>query len=83
MQQIVENLQSHIDWIGIKRTAVTEDTASQAAPVRMLDYACGSGVASRVRMTFPVELRTGQFKADHDDLGSLSICLGSTRHRCL
>lgn len=52
MRQIVENLHSHMDWIGIKTTA-TESTTSQNAPVRMLDYACGSGIASRVPKHFP------------------------------
>lgn len=56
MQQISENLQSHIDWIGVKRTTVTEGTASQDAPVRMLDYACGNGMASRVLKHFSVQL---------------------------
>ena len=53
MRQIVENLQSHIDWIGIKRKSGTGGTPSQDASVRMLDYACGSGVASRVHKHFP------------------------------
>lgn len=55
MRQIVENLQSHFDWIGIKQTTATESTESttgQGAPVRMLDYACGSGMASRVHKHF-------------------------------
>lgn len=53
MQQIVENLQSHVDWIGIKRKIGTGGTPSQDALVRMLDYACGFGVASRVHKHFP------------------------------
>lgn len=58
MRQIVENLQSHIDWIGIKRKTGTGGTPSEDAPVRMLDYACGSGVASRVHKHFPRLART-------------------------
>ncbi|MCJ1462508.1 hypothetical protein MMC07_001110 [Pseudocyphellaria aurata] len=53
LRQVFENLQSHIDWIGIKQTTATKGTLSQETPVRMLDYACGSGIASRVRKRFP------------------------------
>lgn len=56
MQQVSENLQSHIDWIGIKRTTATKGMASHDAPVRMLDYACGNGMASRVLSHFPIQL---------------------------
>ena len=60
MRQIAENLQSHIDWIGIRRTTATGGMASQDTPVKMLDYACGSGIASRVRNHVPRPARARQ-----------------------
>jgi hypothetical protein len=41
--QITEYIKSHIDWIGIAAAA------SATAPVTLLDYACGTGLASTVR----------------------------------
>lgn len=57
MRQIAENLQSHIDWIGIRRTTATGGMASQDTPVKMLDYACGSGIASRALFPYVSEIR--------------------------
>ena len=39
--QIAEYIKSHIDWIGITPGSAT-------APVTLLDYACGNGLASTV-----------------------------------
>lgn len=39
--QITTYIQTHVEWIGV-------DPSKPVAPVRMLDYACGNGVASRV-----------------------------------
>jgi len=40
--QITEYIKSHIDWIGIAPATAT-------APITLLDYACGNGLASTVR----------------------------------
>ncbi|KAF4625387.1 hypothetical protein G7Y89_g12780 [Cudoniella acicularis] len=44
-RQITEYTQSHVEWIGVT-------PAIPSAPVRMLDYACGSGVASLALLPF-------------------------------
>ena len=41
-KQVTKELQSKVDWIGIPQQ-------SEGKAVRMLDYACGSGLVSAVR----------------------------------
>ena len=47
LNQINEELRAHLDWIGVPWV----ENRSSERQVRMLDYACGPGVASRVRET--------------------------------
>src|SRR5262245_14610105 len=52
-RQITEHLQANIRWIGVGDDIGTLNTEETDAPVRkMLDYACGNGVASRVCRKF-------------------------------
>ncbi|KFY32268.1 hypothetical protein V493_00358 [Pseudogymnoascus sp. VKM F-4281 (FW-2241)] len=44
VHQITDYIQTHVGWIGVA-------PATSNAPVTMLDYACGNGVASRVSRT--------------------------------
>lgn len=46
-EQITQELQQSFPWMGIN-TDTTEEN-----PIRMLDYACGNGIVSRVRKTSP------------------------------
>ncbi|CAL3962259.1 unnamed protein product [Diplocarpon coronariae] len=53
IQQIIEEIQEHHDWIGVdwvEESSSDEDAESSPAPhktVRLLDYACGTGLVSR------------------------------------
>lgn len=47
-QQITEFLQENVTWIGLQPERAEEGSEIQSAPVSMLDYACGHGVASKV-----------------------------------
>lgn len=42
--QIVANLSENTEWIGIKRS----ESDGNSQTIKMLDYACGNGLASRV-----------------------------------
>ncbi|KAH8598864.1 S-adenosyl-L-methionine-dependent methyltransferase [Bisporella sp. PMI_857] len=48
--QITEYIKSHIDWIGIA-------PASAPAPVTLLDYACGNGLASTALAPYVTTIR--------------------------
>ncbi len=52
MEQITGEIHSHIDWIGVKGSKKDGMNISESArgPVRLLDCACGTGLASRVRL---------------------------------
>lgn len=47
-RQIAEFLQKNVAWIGLQPERAKEGSEFQGAPVSMLDYACGHGVASKV-----------------------------------
>lgn len=56
--QISKELRSNIDWIGIRPPS--------SRPTKLLDYACGDGVASRVRSTtLTVELYADFIRRSH------------------
>ena len=54
IQQIIEEIQARKDWIGVdwaEDESDSEDDSSSTKPtkmVRLLDYACGTGLVSRV-----------------------------------
>ena len=54
-RQITEFLQGNVTWIGLQPERAKEDSKFQGAPVSMLDYACGQGVASKVSGRVPSE----------------------------
>ncbi|KAF2659386.1 S-adenosyl-L-methionine-dependent methyltransferase [Lophiostoma macrostomum CBS 122681] len=45
-QQVTEELQSRLDWLGIPLANV--DSVSNNRQVKLLDYACGPGIMSRI-----------------------------------
>lgn len=45
-QQILQYIQSHIDWLGIRKPSIG------GPPIKMLDYACGSGIASKALVPY-------------------------------
>ena len=47
-RQITDFLQGNVAWIGLQPATAKEGAGFQGAPVSMLDYACGNGVASKV-----------------------------------
>lgn len=56
IQQIIEEIIARKDWIGVNWSEETSDDESANTtstepkkPVRLLDYACGTGLVSRVR----------------------------------
>jgi hypothetical protein len=59
IQQIIEEIQARKDWIGVdwaEDESDSEDDSSSAKytkTVRLLDYACGTGLVSRVRTFDP------------------------------
>lgn len=65
-RQITEFLQGNATWIGLQPERATEGSESQGAPVSMLDYACGHGVASKVSGRVPSESK--QQETNHGGL---------------
>ena len=53
--QISDELRDQVDWIGFPK----KNTENKEKKIRMLDYACGNGLASRVSLQWltPVETR--------------------------
>ncbi|KAH7165776.1 S-adenosyl-L-methionine-dependent methyltransferase [Dactylonectria macrodidyma] len=51
--QITADLQQNVEWIGIKRPAAEGDSRT----IKMLDYACGNGLASRTLAPFVDSIR--------------------------
>lgn len=47
-RQITDFLEGNVSWIGLQPARAEEGSRFQGAPVSMLDYACGNGVASKV-----------------------------------
>jgi ubiquinone/menaquinone biosynthesis C-methylase UbiE len=45
-QQVTDTLRSRLDWIGIPFANL--ESASHDREVKLLDYACGTGIMSRV-----------------------------------
>ncbi|KAF2745823.1 S-adenosyl-L-methionine-dependent methyltransferase [Sporormia fimetaria CBS 119925] len=54
-QSIVDAVLSHLDWIGIPLANVGPD--SKDREVRLLDYACGTGLWSRIFSSYVTETR--------------------------
>ena len=53
IQQIIDEIQKHHEWLGVDwaEESDSENEVSSASPkktVRLLDYACGTGLVSRV-----------------------------------
>lgn len=51
-QQVTEELQSRLDWLGIPLANV--DSTSNDRQVKLLDYACGPGIMSRVSLRWKI-----------------------------
>lgn len=47
-QQVTDATRARLDWIGVNWAK-----SGDSREVRLLDYACGTGCVSRVRMTSP------------------------------
>ena len=56
--QIIEEIQTRRDWIGVDWVNEHENESSgkPQKTVRLLDYACGTGLVSRVCHQFPFPL---------------------------
>ena len=77
LQQFTEEFRDHKEWIGVQWIE-NEGTEPCGRQVKLLDYACGPGVASRVVMT----AHRSQALAD-GKIGLLAICDQSPWHRCV
>lgn len=51
IQQILEEIQARKQWIGVDWVEESEDESETKKSVRLLDYACGTGLVSRVRLS--------------------------------
>lgn len=54
IQQIIDEIQARKDWIGVDWVEDTSEDEDESIPpektVKLLDYACGTGLVSRVCM---------------------------------
>ena len=49
MSQITEDLRAHRDWLGLKELKASDGSKIEEPDrVRLLDYACGQGLVSKV-----------------------------------
>lgn len=50
--QLTEQIRNRLDWLGVK-WASHDDSQKDGREVRLLDYACGTGMIARVRLLTP------------------------------
>ncbi|KAL8922040.1 MAG: hypothetical protein Q9172_003723 [Xanthocarpia lactea] len=66
-KQIIAEILSRLDWIGIPASSEEDDRNQKTSPFRLLDYACGEGVISRgifkhVDEAWGIDLSAGMVK---------------------
>lgn len=55
--QLTEQIRNHLNWIGVDWVS-SSTPPNEGKEVRLLDYACGTGMISRVRLSPLLVFRT-------------------------